>query len=151
MAWSDAGHAVNHIYDIVFMLDRVDVLVGVGGDGVSNESGILPNVNGYLPLVEQGLTAVGYRCYRQAIPIGVGGRLHSDSNFGIRRGFLPQVLHSGIPITLILLDATNTIPIDQLFFAAFSHHQTTYEAQYCFQSLEMAHDTWFVDMFYSEP
>ncbi|XP_020580617.1 uncharacterized protein LOC110024767 [Phalaenopsis equestris] len=260
-AWSDAGHAVNHIYDILFMMDRDDVSVGVGGDGgVSDEGTILSNVGGFLPLIEQGLTTVGYCRYRQAIPIGVGGRLHSDTNFGIRRSFLPQgdrkynpltqptaqqviidtisagpttvfligshtnfalflmsnphlkkniehiyimgggvrsknptgccpknfstsckpqqcgnvgnlftayasnpyaefnifadpfaayqVFHSGVPLTLVPLDATNTIPIDPQFFKAFSQHQTTYEAQYCFQSLKMARDTWFDNMFY---
>lgn len=45
---------MNHIYDILFMMDRDDVLVGVGGDGgVSNEGAIIPNVGGYLPLIEQ--------------------------------------------------------------------------------------------------
>ncbi|KAK8951423.1 hypothetical protein KSP39_PZI003904 [Platanthera zijinensis] len=73
------------------MMDRDDVLVGVGGDGgISNEGAILPNVGGYLPLIEQGKTTVGYCRYRQAILRGAGGILYSDSNSGIRRGFLPQ-------------------------------------------------------------
>lgn len=260
-AWSNAGHAVNHVYDILYMMDRDDVLVGVGGDGgISNEGAIHPNVGGYLPLIEQGITTVGYCRYRQSIPRGAGGILYSDSNSGIRRGFLPQgsrkysplsqptaqqviidtvsagpttvfllgshtnlalflmsnphlkknikhiyimgggirsknptgccpknanssckpqqcgdhgnlftsytsnpyaeynifvdpfaayqVFHSGIPITLVPLDATNTIPLDYQFFMEFEQHQTTYEAQYCFQTLKILRDTWFDDKFY---
>ncbi|KAK4775761.1 hypothetical protein SAY87_023722 [Trapa incisa] len=60
-----------------------------------------------------------------------------------------QVFHSGIPVTLIPLDATNTIPITEQFFHVFEQSQSTYEAQYCFQSLKMARDTWFNDQFYS--
>lgn len=47
-----------------------------------------------------------------------------------------QVFHSGIPITLIPLDATNTIPVTEEFFSEFRRRQRTYEAQYCFQSLD---------------
>lgn len=60
-----------------------------------------------------------------------------------------QVFHSGIPITLVPLDATNTIPINAKFFKEFEQNQYTYEAQYCFQSLKMARDTWFDDHFYT--
>lgn len=261
-AWTDAGHAVNQIYDILYMMDRDDIPVGVGGEGGILENGtILPNVGGYLPIIEQGLSTAGYCRYRQAIPIGLGGRLDIDSNFGIRKAFLPQgnrkysplqqptaqqvlinkisagpisvfiigahtnfalflmsnphlkkniehiyvmgggvrsknptgccpsnststcqpqqcgdpgnlftdytsnpyaefnvfgdpfatyqVIHSGIPVTLVPLDATNTIPISQEFFDTFEQSQSTYEAQYCFQSLKMARDTWFDDQFYT--
>ncbi|PPD90634.1 hypothetical protein GOBAR_DD12424 [Gossypium barbadense] len=34
-AWTDAGHAVNQIYDILYMMDRDDILVGLGGEGGS--------------------------------------------------------------------------------------------------------------------
>ncbi|XP_062179900.1 nucleoside hydrolase 3 isoform X2 [Phragmites australis] len=261
-AWSDAGHAVNHLYDILYMMGRDDIPVGVGGDGGISDSGtIYRNVGGYLPLIDQGMTTVGDCRYRQAIPLEGGGRLDVDTNFGIRRGFLPQghrrytplqqptaqqvmietisagpttviitgshtnfaiflmtfphlkrnvehiyimgggvrsknptgccpknattscmpqqcgdhgnlftsyttnpnaefnifgdpfaayqVFHSGIPITLVPLDATNTIPINEEFFHEFQHHQSTYEAQYCFKSLKMARDTWFNDQFYT--
>ncbi|KAF8765664.1 hypothetical protein HU200_008161 [Digitaria exilis] len=238
--WSDAGHAVNHLYDILYMMGRDDILVGVGGDGgISNSGTINPNVGGYLPLIDQGMTTVGGCRYRQAIPLEGGGRLDKDTNFGIRRGFLPQgdrrytplqqltaqevmidtisagpttviligshtnfaiflmthphlktnvehiyimgggcgdhgnlftsystnpnaefnifedpfsayqVFHSGIPITLVPLDATNTIPINEEFFYEFQRHQNTYEAQYCFNALKMARDTWFDDQFYT--
>ncbi|RCV17777.1 hypothetical protein SETIT_3G246900v2 [Setaria italica] len=60
-----------------------------------------------------------------------------------------QVFHSGIPITLVPLDATNTIPINEEFFYEFQQHQSTYEAQYCFKALKMARDTWFNDQFYT--
>nr|CAB3461509.1 unnamed protein product [Digitaria exilis] len=131
-------------------MGRDDIPVGVGGDGGISDSGtIYPNVGGYLPLIDQGMTTVGGCRYRQAIPLEGGGRLDVDTNFGIRRGFLPQVFHSGIPITLVPLDATNTIPIDKEFFYEFEHHQSTYEAQYCFKSLKMARDTWFNDEFYT--
>ncbi|CAN6337636.1 unnamed protein product [Urochloa humidicola] len=261
-AWSDAGHAVNHLYDMLYMMGRDDIPVGVGGDGGISESGtIYPNVGGYLPLIDQAMTTAGGCRYRQAIPLEGGGRLDVDTNFGIRRGFLPQghrrytplqqptaqrvmidtisagpttviligshtnfaiflmtyphlkrnvehiyimgggvrsknptgccpenattsctpqqcgdhgnmftsystnpnaefnifgdpfaayeVFHSGIPITLVPLDATNTIPINKEFFYEFEHHQNTYEAQYCFKSLKMARDTWFNDEFYT--
>ncbi|PWA50607.1 inosine/uridine-preferring nucleoside hydrolase domain-containing protein [Artemisia annua] len=59
-----------------------------------------------------------------------------------------QVIHSGIPITIVPLDATNTIPITQSFFEAFERNQHTYEAQYAFKSLKMVRDTWPDDQFY---
>lgn len=59
------------------------------------------------------------------------------------------MIHSGIPITLVPLDATNTIPINEQFFDAFEKSQDTYEAQYIFKSLKMARDTWFDNEFYS--
>lgn len=53
-SWTDAGHAVNQVYDILYMMGRDDVAVGVGGEGGILEDGtILPNVGGYLPLIEQ--------------------------------------------------------------------------------------------------
>uniref|UniRef100_A0A7N2LW35 Inosine/uridine-preferring nucleoside hydrolase domain-containing protein n=1 Tax=Quercus lobata TaxID=97700 RepID=A0A7N2LW35_QUELO len=260
-SWTDAGHSVNQIYDILYMMGRDDIAIGGGGDGGILEDGtILPNVGGYLPIIDQGITTLGYCRYRQAIPIGQGGRLDIDSNYGIRKAFLPQgrrkytplwqptaqqvmidkisagpitvfligthtnfaiflmnnphlkkhikhiyvmgggvrsknptgccpqnsssscmpqqcgdrgnmftdytsnpyaefnifgdpfaayqVFHSGIPITLVPLDATNTIPINKDFFDTFEKNQNTYEAQYCFQSLKIARDTWFDDQFY---
>ncbi|KAJ1262846.1 hypothetical protein BS78_09G140700 [Paspalum vaginatum] len=262
-AWSDAGHAVNHLYDILYMMGRDDILVGIGGDGGISDSGTMyPNVGGYLPFIDQGMTTVGGCRYRQAIPQEGGGRLDKDTNFGLRRGFLPQgrrrytpvqqptaqqvmidtisagpttiiltgshtnfaiflmtypqlkrnvkhiyimgggvrsknptgccpknsttscmpqqcgdrgnlftsystnpnaefnifgdpfsayqVFHSGIPITLVPLDATNTIPINKEFFYEFQRQQSTYEAQYCFKALKMARDTWFNDQFYMD-
>ncbi|KAH7573651.1 hypothetical protein ACOSP7_007444 [Xanthoceras sorbifolium] len=261
-AWTDAGHSVNQIYDILYMMGRDDISVGVGGEGGILEDGtILPDVGGYLPIIEQGLTTTGYCRYRQAIPIGLGGRLDIDTNFGFRKELLPQgsrkytplrqataqqvlidkisagpifvivtgahtnlavflmskphlkknikhiyimgggvrsknptgccpkdsstpcqtrqcgdpgnlftdytsnpyaefnifgdpfaayqVLHSGIPVTLVPLDATNTIPISEDFFEALEQHHNTYEAQYIFKSLKMARDTWFDDQFYT--
>ncbi|XP_059632623.1 nucleoside hydrolase 3-like [Cornus florida] len=261
-AWTDAGHAINQIYDILYMMDRDDIPVGVGGEGGILEDGtVLPDVGGYLPIIEQGLGTAGYCRYRQAIPVGLGGRLDIDTNYGFRRSFLPQgsrkytplrqpsaqqvmidtisagpitvfiigahtnfaiflmknphlkknvehiyvmgggvrsqnptgccpqnassscqprqcgdpgnlftdytynpyaefnifgdpfaayqVIHSGIPVTLVPLDATNTIPINEKFFEAFDQSQKTFEAQYCFKSLKMARDTWFDDEFYT--
>lgn len=53
-AWTDAGHSVNQIYDILYMMGRDDIPVGVGGEGGILEDGtILPNVGGYLPIIEQ--------------------------------------------------------------------------------------------------
>ncbi|KAG5023924.1 hypothetical protein JHK82_019817 [Glycine max] len=90
-AWTSAGHAVNHIYDLLYMMGRDDVAVGVGGEGGILQNGtILPNVGGYLPIVEQGMTTVGGCRYRGAIPVGLGGRLDIDANYGIRKAFLPQ-------------------------------------------------------------
>ncbi|XP_062176497.1 nucleoside hydrolase 3-like isoform X2 [Alnus glutinosa] len=90
-AWTDAGHAVNQIYDILYMMDRDDIAVGVGGEGGILEDGtILPNVGGYLPIIEQGTTTIGYCRYKQAIPLGQGGRLDIDANYGLRKAFLPQ-------------------------------------------------------------
>lgn len=261
-AWTDAGHAVNQIYDVLYMMNRDDIPVGVGGDGgILDDGTILPNVGGYLPIIEQGMSTAGDCRYRQAIPTGSGGRLDIDSNYGLRRSFLPQgdrryiplqqptaqkvmidtisagpttvfiigshtnfaiflmtnphlkkniehiyimgggvrsenptgcclknssssciprqcgdrgnmftaytsnpyaefnifgdpfaayqVFHSGIPITLVPLDATNTIPISEQFFASFQQRQDTFEAQYCFQSLKITRDTWFDNQFYT--
>lgn len=53
-AWTDAGHAVNQVYDILYMMERDDIAVGVGGEGSILQDGtIQPNVGGYLPLIEQ--------------------------------------------------------------------------------------------------
>ncbi|KAJ4809011.1 Pyrimidine-specific ribonucleoside hydrolase RihA [Rhynchospora pubera] len=261
-SWTDAGHAINQMYDLLYMMDRDDIPVGVGGEGgISYDGTIFPDVGGYLSIIEQGMTTVGECRYRQSIPIGGGGRLDIDSNYGIRKGFLPQgdrkytplhqptaqqvlidtisagpttlfimgmqtniglflmsnpnlkknidhiyimggavrasnptgccpqnstescvigqcgnhgnvfsayhanpnaefnifgdpfaayqVFHSGIPITLIPLDATNTIPINEQFFLEFEKQQSTYEAQYSFRSLKITHDTWFDNEFYT--
>ncbi|MFS7923018.1 putative inosine/uridine-preferring nucleoside hydrolase domain, ribonucleoside hydrolase [Helianthus anomalus] len=261
-SWTNAGHAVNQIYDILYMMGRDDIDVGVGGDGGILENGtIQPNVGGYLPIIDQGRGTAGPCRYRQAIPVAGGGRLDIDTNMGIQRSFLPQgnrrysplrqptaqqvliktisegpvtvfitgvhtnmaiflmtnpnlkknidhiyimgggvrsknptgccpknasstcqpqqcgdhgnmftafrsnpyaefnlfgdpfaayqVFHSGIPITLVPLDATNTIPITREFFEAFEKNQRTYEAQYVFKSLKIARDTWFDDQFYT--
>ncbi|XP_030534956.2 uncharacterized protein LOC115744019 isoform X2 [Rhodamnia argentea] len=252
--WSDAGHAVNHLYDILFMMNRDDIPVGVGGEGgISLNGVIMPEVGGYLPIIDQGMSTEGGCRYRQAIPLGLRGRLDINTNYGIRKGFLPkghrtyiplkqasaqqvmkdaissgpitvflmgthtnfalflmtnphlkrnvehiyamggairstcpkvsdpsqqaacanignlfprdsnpyaefnffgdpfaayEVLHSGIPVTLVPLDATRTIPVDKNFFQAFERSQDTYEAHYCFQSLKMVRDTWFSDRFH---
>lgn len=228
-AWIDAGHGVNQLYDILYMMGRDDIAVGVGGDGGISDAGeIHPDVGGYLPLIDQSMSTAGGCRYRQAIPPGRrGGRLDTDTNAGLRRGFLPQgprgyaplrqptaqqvmvdtvsagpttlllfgthtnaalllmahphlrrnvervyvlgggvrvtgnlftaygvnpfaefnvfgdpfaayqVLHSGVPVTLVPLDATNTIPVTEEFFAEFGRRwQTTPEARYCFQSLD---------------
>ncbi|KAL5701544.1 Nucleoside hydrolase 3 [Ranunculus cassubicifolius] len=260
-AWTHAGHAVNQLYDILYMMDRDDIMVGVGGEGgILSNGTILPNVGGYIPIIEQGISTVGGCRYRQAVPLGLGGLLDIDTNYGLRKGFLPQgtrqysplrqptaqqvmidtiskgpttvfvigahtnfalflmknphlkknvehiyvmgggvrsknptgccaegdttctprqcgdhgnlftaytgnpyaefnifgdpfaayqVFHSGIPITLVPLDATNTIPITEEFFTLFERRQDTYEAQYVFQSLKLARDTWFDDQFYT--
>ncbi|XP_027368077.1 uncharacterized protein LOC113873992 [Abrus precatorius] len=260
--WTNAGHSVNQVYDLLYMMGRDDIAVGMGGEGGILPNGtILPNVGGYLSIIEQGMTTSGGCRYRQAIPVGLGGRLDIDTNFGIRKSFLPQgrrkytplrqpsaqqvliekisagpitlivigvhtnigiffmnnphlrknvehiyimgggvrsrnpngccsqsssssciatqcgdhgnlytgyesnpyaefnmfgdpfaayqVIHSGIPVTLVPLDATNTIPITEEFFDEFEKSQDTYEAQYCFKSLKMARDTWFNDQFYT--
>uniref|UniRef100_A0A452Z384 Inosine/uridine-preferring nucleoside hydrolase domain-containing protein n=1 Tax=Aegilops tauschii subsp. strangulata TaxID=200361 RepID=A0A452Z384_AEGTS len=244
------------------MMGRDDILVGIGGDGGISDAGtIYPNVGGYLPLIDQGITTVGDCRYRKAVPLEGGGRLDIDTNWGIRRSFLPQgnrryipfqqpttqqvmidtisagpttviltgshtnfaiflmtyphlkgnvkhiytmgggvrsknptgccpkdvttactpqqcgdignlfssystnpyaefnifgdpfaayqVFHSGIPITLVPLDATNTIPVNEEFFYAFQQHQSTFEAEYCFKSLKMARDTWSDDQFHA--
>ncbi|KAM3265738.1 hypothetical protein P3L10_002732 [Capsicum annuum] len=261
-AWSDAGHAVNQMYDMLYMMGRDDIAVGVGGEGGILPNGtIMPNVGGYIPIIDQGDGTAGYCRYRQAVPIGRGGRLDIDSNYGFRKSFLPQgkrkysplrqptaqqvmiktissgptvvfllgshtnfalflisnphlkkniehiyimgggvrsqnltgccptnstsscqttecgdrgnlitdytsnpyaefnlfmdpfaayqVIHSGIPATLVPLDATNTIPVTEEFFETFEKNQNTYEAQYCFKSLKIARDTWFDDHFYT--
>lgn len=58
------------------------------------------------------------------------------------------MFHSGVPVTLVPLDATNTIPINKQFFETFENNQRTYEAQYVFLSLKIARDTWFDAEFY---
>ncbi|KAL7601597.1 hypothetical protein Lser_V15G22695 [Lactuca serriola] len=242
-AWSDAGHAVNQIYDILYMMGRDDIAVGMGGEGgILDDGKIQPNVGGYIPIIDQGSGTAGPCRYRQAIP--VGKRLYKDTNYGYRKSFLPQgsrrysplqqpsaqkvlidkisegpislfvigahtniaiflmtnphlkknveriyimgggvrsknptghpgnvftsfksnpyvefnffgdpfaayqVIHSGIPVTLVPLDATNTIPVSKNFFEAFERNQHTYEAQYVFKSLKMVRDIWSDNRFY---
>ncbi|KAK0601567.1 hypothetical protein LWI29_025370 [Acer saccharum] len=253
--WSDGGHAINHLYDILFMMDQDHIPVGVGGEGGILPNGtILPNVGGFQPIIDQGMSTAGGCRYRQAIPVGVRGHRDVNSNFGLRKSFLPQggrkytpleqptaqqvminaisagpttvfllgahtnfaiflmnnphlkknvehiyvmgggiatnclnginptseqcssignlypkdsnpyaefnifsdpfatyqVLHSGIPVTLIPLDATRTIPVSKDFLVEYEKRQNTYEAQYCFQSLKMLRDTWINDRFHEE-
>ncbi|KAK7412611.1 hypothetical protein VNO78_04107 [Psophocarpus tetragonolobus] len=260
--FSNAGHAVNQIYDILYMMGRDDIAVGMGGEGGILPNGtILPNVGGYHAIIEQGMTTVGGCRYRQAIPKGTRGFLDTDTTYGIRKAFLPQgkrkysplrqptaqqvlidkisagpislivlgsqtntaiflmtnphlkknvehiyimgggvrsgnqadccpqnastscvpgqcgdpgnlftnfkanpyaefnifcdpfaayqVIHSGIPITLIPLDATNTIPYTKEFIDEFEKSQDTYEAQFSFKLLKMIRDTWSDNQFYT--
>ncbi|KAG2273554.1 hypothetical protein Bca52824_056109 [Brassica carinata] len=261
-AWTNAGHGVNQVYDLLHMMGRDDVAVGVGGEGgILDDGTILSDVGGYFPIIEQGMKTTGECRYRQAVPKGSGGLLDIDSNYGFRKQFLPQgnrrytpirqptaqkvitekvsegpitviligshtnfalflmsnphlkhniqhiyvmgggvrsrnptgccpanstagqcqprqcgnrgnlftdytsnpyaefnmfldpfaayqVFHSGVPVTLVPLDATNTIPINKQFFETFENNQRTYEAQYVFLSLKIARDTWFDAEFY---
>lgn len=262
-AWSDAGHAVNLLYDLLYMMGRDDISVGVGGEGgISFEGKFSQNVGGYLPLIEQRHSTAGGCRYRQAIPPGSGGLLDIDTMYGIRKQFLPQgkrryvplrqptaqtvmmeaissgqivvmligshtnfaallmtnpeikhnisriyimggavnssnptgccpegsqafctpsqcgdvgnlfsavdtnpwaefnifsdpfaayqVFHSGIPMTLVPLDATDTIPISRKFFSALKKYQRTYEAQWVYEVLKIIRDTWFDDNFNKE-
>ncbi|XP_073050279.1 nucleoside hydrolase 3-like isoform X2 [Primulina eburnea] len=97
--WTDAGHSVNQVYDILYMMGRDDISVGVGGEGSILEDGtILPNVGGYHPIIEQGNGTAGYCRYRQAIPVGSGGKLDIDTNFGLRKSFLPQGSRRYLPL-----------------------------------------------------
>ncbi|KAL3648895.1 hypothetical protein CASFOL_005298 [Castilleja foliolosa] len=264
-SWTDIGHAVNEVYDLLYMMGRDDVDVGAGGEGgILLDGTILSNVGGYLPIIEQipilpllceiaadegvgvsrhrlsiGISTAGHCRYRQVIPLGAQGKLDADTKFGVKNGFLargprryfpmsqrttqqvlidkisagpitvfitgantnlaillmsnPQlkenitriyimggavkvmgsvytgyntntyaeynifmdpfaaykVIHSGVPVTLIPLDATNTIPISIKFFEEFEKNQKTFEAQYCFKTLKLVHDTWFYDTFSS--
>ncbi|PNT71271.1 hypothetical protein BRADI_2g25527v3 [Brachypodium distachyon] len=262
-SWTDAGHAGNQLYDLLYMMGRDDIAVGVGGEGgISDDGRMYPDIGGYFPIIDQEMSTVGGCRYRQSIPQGGGGRLDINANYGVRRAFLPQgkrsysplqqpttqqvmidtisagptnvfligthtnfalflmnnphlkenvkhiyimgggvrsrnptgcclkndtlcvprqcgdhgnmfttytknpyaefnifgdpfgayqVFHSGIPVTLVPLDATNTIPITEAFFKAFEEQQSTYEAQYSFQSLKITRDTWFDDQFYAKP
>lgn len=53
-AWTNVGHAVNQVYDILYMMGRDDIAVGMGGEGGILPNGtILPNVGGYLSIIEQ--------------------------------------------------------------------------------------------------
>lgn len=61
-----------------------------------------------------------------------------------------QVFHSGLPLTLVALDATNTVPLSEAYFSVLgkSTNQRTYEAQYVFQSLKISRDIFFDDSFF---
>ncbi|KAE8675508.1 Inosine-uridine preferring nucleoside hydrolase family protein isoform 2 [Hibiscus syriacus] len=61
-----------------------------------------------------------------------------------------QVLHYGIPVTLIPMDATSTIPVTNSFFMEFERRQGTYEAKYCFQALKIIRDTWLSNRFHEQ-
>ncbi|KAJ7557189.1 hypothetical protein O6H91_05G115500 [Diphasiastrum complanatum] len=98
-SWSNAGSAINTVYDILYMMDREDILVGIGGEGGITDNGtILPNVGGYLPIIDQGLSTAGRCRYREAIPPGPGGHLDVDTNYGLRRQFLPQGERHYVPL-----------------------------------------------------
>ncbi|KAI3982528.1 hypothetical protein MKX01_031267 [Papaver californicum] len=64
--WTAGGYSVNQVYDILYMMDRDDIPVGVR--------------------------------YRQAIPLVLGGRLDTDTNYGLRRSFLPQGFRKYSPL-----------------------------------------------------
>ncbi|KAL6581838.1 hypothetical protein OROMI_005852 [Orobanche minor] len=248
-SWTNAGHAVNEIYDLLYMMGRDDIAVGVGGEGGILEDGTInSDVGGYLPIIEQSKGTSGYCRYSQVIPLGSGGKLNIDTKYGFRKSILPQgnrtyspmrqpttqqvmidtisegpttvfilgastnlaiflmsnpklkkniehiyisgggvgarnsnlqccnysgnvytgyntdpnaeynmfsdpfaayqVIHSGIPVTLVPLDATDTIPITNEFLHELEMNQHTYEAQYCFNILKMVRDTWFNDEFF---
>jgi hypothetical protein len=49
-------------------------------------------VNGFFIELNQGMTTAGSCRYKQAIPVGFGGRLDKNSNYGIKKAFLSQVL-----------------------------------------------------------
>ncbi|KAG2311791.1 hypothetical protein Bca52824_023348 [Brassica carinata] len=90
--WTNAGHGVNQVYDLLHMMGRDDIAVGVGGEGgILDDGTILPDVGGYLPIIEQGMTTAGGCRYRQTIPKGRKGLLDMDSNYGFRKHFLPQI------------------------------------------------------------
>ncbi|KAF3655966.1 putative histidine-containing phosphotransfer protein 1-like isoform X1 [Capsicum annuum] len=74
---------------------------------------------------------------------------YAEFNFFMDPFAAYQVINSGIPVTLVPLDATNTIPITEEFFETFEKNQHTYEAQYCFKSLKIIRDTLFGDQFYT--
>ncbi|CAN1130533.1 Nucleoside hydrolase 5 [Linum perenne] len=129
-SWGDAGYAMNLVYDILHMMDRDDVSVGVGGEGgVLDDGTCLPNVGGYLPLIDQGMTTAGSCRYRQSIPVGQGGRLDVDSNFGIRRAFLPQGKRRYVPLQnltsqQVLIEKVSAGPIT--IFMIGSHSNMAY-------------------------
>ncbi|RWV88849.1 hypothetical protein GW17_00049034 [Ensete ventricosum] len=78
-AWTDAGHAVNHVYDILYMMNRDDIPVGVGGDGgILDDGTILPHVGGYLPLIEQVSISTGLvQCFLITSSLSFGLYLQS--------------------------------------------------------------------------
>jgi len=55
-------------------------------------------------LLNQGMTTIGSCRYRQAIPVGFGGRLDIDANYGLRKAFLPQVLINNTNIIYIFMN-----------------------------------------------
>jgi inosine-uridine nucleoside N-ribohydrolase len=72
-----------------------------------------------------------------------------NQHFELLFFYVVKVFHSGIPITLIPLDATNTIPINEQFFMEYEKQQSTYEAKYCFQTLKITRNAWFDSEFYT--
>lgn len=45
---------MNQIYDILYMMGRDNIAVGVGGEGgILDDGTIQPNVGGYLSIIEQ--------------------------------------------------------------------------------------------------
>ncbi|AES64299.2 inosine-uridine preferring nucleoside hydrolase [Medicago truncatula] len=132
-AWTNAGHAVNQVYDILYMMGRDDIAVGVGGEGgiLPNGTAILPNVGGYLPIIEQGMTTAGDCRYRQAIPVGFGGRLDIDTNYGIRKAFLPRGKRKYTPLRQptaqqVLIDKISAGPITLIAIGTHTNEKNTH-------------------------
>lgn len=66
-AWTSAGHAVNQIYDILYMMGRDDIAVGVGGEGgILDDGTIQPNVGGYLSIIDQ--VRIHFFCWNNLLP-----------------------------------------------------------------------------------
>ncbi|KNA10813.1 hypothetical protein SOVF_140830 isoform B [Spinacia oleracea] len=145
-SWTNVGHALNHLYDLLFMMGRDDIHVGAGGeDGISEDGTIFANVGGYLPIIEQPLK----NCDLGNLFSDYTSNPYAEFNIFLDPFAAYQVIHSQIPITLVPLDATNTIPMTKDFFETFEKNQKTYEAQYCFRSLKMARTGLSDDQFYT--
>lgn len=48
-SWTDDGHSVNHLYDMLYMMNKDDIQVGVGGEGgISQNGSISSNIGGWI-------------------------------------------------------------------------------------------------------
>lgn len=78
-------------------------------------------------MIDQDLTTGSACRYRQAIPPGFGGRLDIDSNYGIRRDFLPQGERHYSPLKQptaqeVMLETLSSSPIIVMLIGAHTNN-----------------------------
>ncbi|KAH7543154.1 hypothetical protein FEM48_Zijuj02G0153100 [Ziziphus jujuba var. spinosa] len=121
--WSDAGHAVNHLYDLLFMMDRDHIPVGVGGEGPITVFLLASHTNLALFLITHPhLKKNSEHIY------AMGGAVRPTCNN-------PNSCKAGLGEE----DLGNLYSI-----------LDTYEAQYSFKTLKIVHDTWPNSDFYKQ-
>lgn len=93
-AWTNAGHGLNQVYDLLHMMGRDDISVGVGGEGgILDDGTILPDGGGYLPIIDQVLLlspsfsqSISYAsCYHSIMNMFLNEGIHLPSLYKTKK------------------------------------------------------------------